>query len=192
METTDRYPALRTRDLCRFMLGYGGDTLVDVRVEGEVVTSIAAEMSREALVLEYTVNGGEQISDEISIEYSPCHYGGERPWLICPGCRQRKSVLFCDRYFRCRNCLGLTYASLQRRKVERPLNRLARERKRLGGSGSLWEPFPPKPKGMRWENYLRRLEEDQRDLLPSLTDVTAALERRVSAVARRPAKESQA
>ena len=41
------------------------------------------------------------------------------------------------------------------------LTRAQNKRVRLGGSGSLDEAFPPKPKGMHWRTYNRLAAEDE-------------------------------
>ena len=191
MDTTDDYLALRTRDLSRFMLGWCGKTLVDLRCRGKVVDSVEVDIHPDQLVLTYTYDQSEKIADPIPIEYSPCHFGGRRPWFICPTCKKRKTVLFCWRYFRCATCLGLSYASLQEIKADRPLNRLMRQRRKLGGSGALFEPFPPKPKGMRWDTYLELRKDEERNLGPFLDHAHAARERSVSLVARRVEKRAK-
>ena len=44
----------------------------------------------------------------------------------------------------------------------RAATRALKVRQRLGSSGGIDEPFPDKPKGMRWRTYERLLEEDER------------------------------
>ena len=102
---------------------------------------------------------------------SPCRFGGHRPWFICPGVvndqpyRRRVVHLYGrGRYFCCRHCCRLAYAS----QAEKPLDRLARRsrklRDRIGGEDFGVLDFPPfQPKGMHWENY-RRLS-DQIDAI---------------------------
>ncbi|MGE3716996.1 MAG: hypothetical protein AB7G07_01190 [Bauldia sp.] len=45
---------------------------------------------------------------------------------------------------------------------ERPISQAQKVRMRLGGSGSMDEPFPPKPKGMHWRTYRRLEKRDER------------------------------
>lgn len=53
------------------------------------------------------------------IEYTPCTFGGRRPWFRCPGdgCDERIGKLYLPpqaEEFRCRHCHDLTYESCQR------------------------------------------------------------------------------
>jgi hypothetical protein len=186
MDTTDGYQYLRIGDLDRVLLSFCAQSVaLNVRRRGKVVGSIEVAMSPDRLVLKYTTRRGEKIADPVSIEYSPCHFGGRRPWFICPDCEKRKTVLFRARYFRCATCLGLTYATLNESKADRPFNRLIRLRRKLGGSESIYDPFPPKPKGMGRKKYATLDEQYQRNFLAYTAETTktlAVFERRVSSV----------
>jgi hypothetical protein len=48
----------------------------------------------------------------VSLQLTPCRWGGARPWWTCSGCRARCAVLLWwrDRW-QCRACTGLHYAS---------------------------------------------------------------------------------
>jgi hypothetical protein len=56
-------------------------------------------------------------------------------------------------YFLCRACLDLAYESQREDYTTRLISKAQKIRWRLGGSASLMEPFPPKPKGMHWHTY---------------------------------------
>ena len=64
-----------------------------------------------------------------------------------------------------RQCDGLVYASTRAPAYQRAIDRAERLRKRAGGKRGAFdnEPFPPKPKRMRWRTY-RRLEEQYEEL----------------------------
>jgi hypothetical protein len=57
--------------------------------------------------------------------------------------------------FACRHCHGLAYASQQESSNQRGVYRAQKIRTRLGGSVSMFEDFPDKPKGMHWRTYDR-------------------------------------
>src|SRR5438105_1474264 len=56
---------------------------------------------------------GTLIEQEIQLDWTPCTYGGRRPWLLCPGepkapCGRRVAVLYPDGLsLVCRQCCGL-------------------------------------------------------------------------------------
>jgi hypothetical protein len=57
---------------------------------------------------------GEQLAQEVHFDWTPCNYGGHRPWLICMHCGRRVAVLYLrGKYFACRHCQDLTYQSCQ-------------------------------------------------------------------------------
>ena len=52
----------------------------------------------------------------VTIESTPCHFGGKRWWFWCPACGRRCRILYvsgASDYFACRICLNLTYRSQQ-------------------------------------------------------------------------------
>jgi hypothetical protein len=108
------------------------------------------------------------VEERVWLTWTPCHYGGRRPWFFCPGvvngqvCGRRVAKLYgAGPYFLCRACYGLAYASQREDRWDRALSRAQEIRRRLGGQPELTHPFPPKPKGMHWQTYLkmRDLEE---------------------------------
>lgn len=110
------------------------------------------------LIYRYRCNGGdwEPVEQRVTIDRTPCHYGGYRPWWHCPDCGRRVAVLYgAGKYFLCRHCYGLSYITRQEDWYDRRLTKAGRIREWLGGYGSFDEPFPPKPKGMHWKTYER-------------------------------------
>jgi hypothetical protein len=100
----------------------------------------------------------EDVWEPVELAWTACNFGGERPWFICPGagCGRRVAVLYRPgRYFLCRHCHDLSYQSQRDNKMYRALHRAQDIRRRLGGSANMLEPFPKKPKGMRWSTYER-------------------------------------
>lgn len=94
---------------------------------------------------------------QVQLEWTPCHYGGTRAWFRCPaaGCGRRVAVLYGGRIFACRHCHQLAYDSQNQTVHSRALGRTQAIRMKLGGSPSLLEDFPGKPKGMHWRTYYR-------------------------------------
>ncbi len=104
----------------------------------------------------------EGVQEPVELDWTPCNFGGERPWFVCPGvvngvaCGRRVAVLYGPgHYFLCRHCYDLSYQSQRDNKIYRALHRAQKIRERLGGSANMMEPFPEKPKGMHWKTYER-------------------------------------
>jgi hypothetical protein len=101
----------------------------------------------------------EQRSQRVRIIWQPCRYGGQRPWLLCPTCLRKMAVLYLGGAsafsFSCRRCAKLKYDSQRSGPRLRLMRKAQKLRRQLGGSGSLWEPFPEKPLMMHWERYER-------------------------------------
>jgi hypothetical protein len=90
----------------------------------------------------------------ISLTETKPQYGGRRFWFRCRQCSQRVRILYSPD-FRCRHCSGLLHPSTRQTTVDRTIERAVRLRRGLGGSGSLLEPFPPRPAGMRRSVWLK-------------------------------------
>ena len=105
---------------------------------------------------------GEPQDYQITLDTTRPNYGGRRWWFLCPARGDRVAKLYLPpggRIFACRMAYGLAYRSQRERAHDRALNRTQNIRTRLGGSPSLLEPFPDKPKGMWWRTYWRLREE---------------------------------
>ncbi len=132
------------------------------------VTTIR-EPGQDRLILDYSTHTAgaeaEAVLEAIDLETTPCHYGGERTWFRCPGCRSRRAVLFAlGGRFRCRACHRLAYSSTREDAADRSRRRLAVLRTKLGGSFT--EPvgtIPPRPKGMHHRTYGRLMQELMRE-----------------------------
>jgi len=79
---------------------------------------------------------GVRVSNGQTIElgWSPCYFGGKRPWFLCPCCYRRCAKLldYYENGLRCRRCYGAGYAVENdtpewrlRRRIEKLENRLA-------------------------------------------------------------------
>jgi hypothetical protein len=147
------------------------------------VAAIRVEAHLSHVVLRYRCRSRqpsgewETIEDRISLDWTSA-FGRERPWFLCPDCDRRVAILYFDKYFRCRRCLQLVYRSQQVSPLDRPWNRIQRNRIKLGGS--LAGPFPPKPQYMRWKEYFRLMEEDKKVLSQYLEESSAILSRIVA------------
>jgi len=140
----------------------------------------AAKGEREgqatALELSYALNG-EPVSQRVELEWTPCHYGGARPWFLCPLCSRRVALLYSGQRFACRHCHDLAYASTRQDETERGIVKAQKIRERLGGSPNLAQPFPWKPKGMHWRTYYRLEEEAHQAYVSGMQGMLATLEK---------------
>ncbi len=112
------------------------------------------------ITLEYRTRRGEgawqDVTQRVWLDWTPCTYGGERPWLLCPLCLRRMAILYSGGAgFACRKCLRLVYQSQRESSGDRALAQAQAIRRRLGGSANMLEPFPMKPPGMHWRTYDR-------------------------------------
>jgi hypothetical protein len=102
------------------------------------------------------------VDETVGIVRMPCRLGGSRPFFVCPGvmngiaCERRVAKLYgAGRYFLCRHCYGLAYASQREGALDRALRRANKVRQRLGGEPGMAARFPGRPKGMGQKTYKR-------------------------------------
>ena len=109
------------------------------------------------MVLSYRMKStGEVVEQRVQTQTSPCHLGGNRHWFTCPLCSKRVAVLYAPgRYFACRQCGGLGYATQKESAGDRASTKADKLRKRLGWQIGILNGDGAKPKGMHWETYQR-------------------------------------
>ena len=99
---------------------------------------------------------GEVVEQRVQTQTSPCHLGGQRHWFTCPRCSKRVAVLYAPgRYFACRQCGGLGYATQKEGAGDRASTRADKLRKRLGWEAGILNGDGCKPKSMHWKTYWR-------------------------------------
>lgn len=135
----------------------------DGQPSGSIVTIM--DPDRPVLTLKYsTQRPGEDwqpVKESVWLDSTPCNYGGERPWFLCPGCNSRRAVLFSvGGRFRCRQCHDLAYSSTREDPTERAIRRCAELRSKIGGGWGqpVWT-IPPKPDDMTWRRYGRIVDQ---------------------------------
>ena len=160
-ETTDDYRRLDVRWLYRKgWLAPGCVANLRWSSRGVEIAAIRewAESDRITVRYSHQYNGEpwETLEYPIFIERTRCHYGGTRPWFLCPkpGCGRRVAVLYSGKYFYCRHCRQLAYSSQRESPLDRALARAQSLHIRLGGDGCVIDGLPPfKPKGMHKRSY---------------------------------------
>ena len=133
---------------------------------GEPSGSISYRSYDGSLALSYAFTAGdsepEQIEDQIQLEWTPCNYGGHRPWFRCPSCNRRVMVLARqDRLFRCRKCHHIPYGSQTEMRANRLIRKARKIRALVGASDDLQEPIWRKPKGMHQKTFDRLSQKDR-------------------------------
>ena len=121
-------------------------------VNNRQVAGISIRVDWQSMVLAYRVRStGELVEQRVHTQTSPCHLGGGRRWFTCPQCSKRVAVLYAPgRYFACRNCYGLGYATQKDGAGDRAARRAEKLRKRLGWEAAILNGNGCKPKGMHW------------------------------------------
>ena len=124
--------------------------------------------------------GRESLDYPVFLETTQPQFGGVRWWFCCPFCRRRVQKLFLPpraSQFGCRHCHNLSYATRNQTPKDRLMERARAIRVGLGGSVSLFDPFPPRPRGMRWKTYWSLEEKYERYDRESLRCTVEWLER---------------
>jgi hypothetical protein len=114
------------------------------------------EESRMTLHYKYRPRGGEweQVEQTILFDRTPCNYGGHRTWFLCPHCMKRVAVLYgAGKYFLCRHCHDLVYASQHEDRCARLARKSRKIRRRLNAPESLMELVLFKPKNMHRKTF---------------------------------------
>lgn len=107
---------------------------------GSVAYAAAGDEHVTALRLSYTIQRrreSREVSYEVPIEWTECHFGGSRPWFCCPACGDRVGKLYASiRYveYVCRACEELRYESqISRSPMREAVDRLEEARRELDG-----------------------------------------------------------
>ena len=175
----DTVDGLKSLDISRLnrhgQLRPGGWFTVSWTRRGEPCGSISFRSETNRIVLNYKhqspyrSDDWESIEEYVNLTWTPCNFGGHRPWFTCPGiiggrvCGRRVGKLYvAGQYFLCRHCYNLAYESQRESRCYRYLHRAQDIKRRLGGDPSSLAPFPAKPKGMHWKTYLRLVQEHDR------------------------------
>ena len=134
---------------------------------GKETGSVGYRMEENRMTLHYRYRppGGEleQVEQTIPFDRTPCNYGGHRTWFLCPYCMKRVAVLYgAGKYFLCRHCYDLGYASQHEDKSSRLIRKAQKIRRRLNAPGSIFEPILFKPKHMHRKTFDRLRNEAYR------------------------------
>jgi hypothetical protein len=118
-------------------------------------SSVGGYFEKNILTLSYTHQNTHK-KPQIPVDWTPCHYGGYRPWFKCSKCAKRYAKLYVMKgEWECRKCHNLTYTSCQIRgdiiaECDRKINK-------IGNRLDIGDPWgwdtPIKPKYMHDKTY---------------------------------------
>lgn len=139
------------------MGGYGSGRPWTAPYTAEQVEATRIQDVKRSLGLHYPEHTQLSFAGRpVELVWTACHFGGHRPWFLCPRCRRRAGRLFFLRSeVGCRECFRLPYESQREVAIHRSIRRERKIRLRLGGGPSICDPVPPKPRGMHWNTYFR-------------------------------------
>jgi hypothetical protein len=190
----------RNLDICELQrngsLQTGCCSVVEWQRSGETIASIGLGFDGARLILSYRSRDSDgvwqDILEPVEVERRPCRLGGQRPYFVCPGisngnaCRRRVLKLYGPgRYFLCRHCNRLAYASQSEAAFDRAKRRVSKLRRQLRDESEQDSGLPTRPKGMWNQTYVRLTNklvaaEDvvDREFMRSLGAVAARLDNR--------------
>jgi hypothetical protein len=141
-------------------LGILGDGIIKTGCQSSIryyVNTAGGHHPRVHLTYDLYNLGREHLDYPVFLLTTQPQFGGLRWWFQCPLCRRRVQKLFLPpraSQFGCRECHKLSYTTRNQHPKDRLMERARAIRMSLDGSVSLFEPFPPRPKGMCWKTYL--------------------------------------
>lgn len=122
---------------------------IDVRVKVQHVVLAYRHRPRGAI-------DWQDVEQLIYLDYTPCTYGGSRPWWLCPSCGRRVAVLYAPgKLYACRHCSELAYSSQRETISDRAMRRANKIRRQLDWPIGIGNPKGVKPKGMHWRTFDR-------------------------------------
>lgn len=138
-------------------------------------SSIRIHISSEHLILAYrhqNSNGKwDTMQYSVKLTWTPCRFGGKRPWFICPvkKCQRRVAILYSGNFYACRHCHQLTYTCQREADYDRAARQAEKIREKLGWDSCIFEMGGDKPKGMHWKTFERLAQRQHAQIVRSLT-----------------------
>ncbi|CEG55686.1 hypothetical protein [Legionella fallonii] len=134
--------------------------------DGKVTFSIQVEVvsNLDSLILRWQNANQEEepqcIKYVVGLTWLDCHFGGQRPWFICPlkTCGRRVAILYGGPVFMCRHCLKLVYQSQRETIIDRAFRGARKIHKKFNWTDSLLDCLEDKPKGMHWRTFIKLCE----------------------------------
>lgn len=111
------------------------------------------------------LDGWRDIHETVLLSRTNCHFGGFRPWFICPRCSRLALIIYLHGWPACRKCSGLVYESQSETEMVRSWNRTYRILQLLGQETAGQNDVLHRPKGMRhatFERFRDKLAREER------------------------------
>ena len=125
-----------------------------------LILGVAVRVEKQQVVLAYRHSRSDGsltlVEYPITLDWTPCPFGGQRPWFLCPteNCGKRVAILYQGGpHFACRHCQQLAYSSQRENAIDRNLRRARKIARKLGSHDCTITSSPDKPKRMRWRTY---------------------------------------
>lgn len=142
-DTVEEHKQLDVRHLHRNGLLNPGLHSIEWPRGGESTDKILFRAEEHGLTLIYRFRRSEQeggfwenVNQRVTVRWTPCNYGGRRPWFICGKCGRRVAILYgAGKYFACRSCHNLTYRSCQ--ESDKRMGRYLRNYEDFGGVANM-------------------------------------------------------
>ena len=175
--TCDSMPLDIRRFARKGLLVLGSNFSWEWTVNDRKVAGINIRMDLQSMVLSYRIKSTDEVVEQrVQTQISPCNLGGQRHWFTCPRCSKRVAVLYAPgRYFACRQCGGLGYATQKEGVGDRAMTKADRLRKRLGWPAGIAHGDGGKPKGMHWETFWQLKSRHDALVQVSLYDISRKL-----------------
>ncbi len=132
----------------------GQSTKWNWSINGKSVASVGVLLTYGEVCITYRHKSHKDYwSDEaytVDLEWTDCHYGGQRPWFQCPNrfCSRRVAILYIGDSIGCRRCKGLVYESQRENECNRSSRAADKLRDRLGWKRGFLHGEGYRPKGM--------------------------------------------
>ena len=139
----------------------GQSTKWNWSVNGKPVASVGVLLNYGDVCITYRHKVKKDYwSDEaytVDLEWTDCHYGGQRPWFQCPNryCSKRVAILYIGDSIGCRQCRGLVYESQRENECNRSSRAADKLRDRLGWKRGFLHGEGYRPKGMHRATFER-------------------------------------